>query len=89
MKNPKKHTFYPALEVAAELKEIPRGQLSERVNDLILKGLTFERQQEIVRAYAVYDAALAQGPIRSVASSSAQYLAEGAFQSEDEVEDFV
>lgn len=89
MKSLKKHTFYPEQEVELELRGIPRGQLSERVNDLILKGLSFERQQEVAMAYQKYDLALSQTAARNSESSSVRVLSAAAFQAEDEVEDFV
>lgn len=87
MKSAKKHTFYPAKEVETELEGIPRGQLSERVNELIVKGLTYERQQEVALAYQKYDLDLANTP-RNFESSSARFMSAGAFQAEDEEEDF-
>lgn len=89
MKSAKKHTFYPTEEVAIELKEVPRGQLSERVNELILKGLSAEKQNEIALAYLTYDAQLAKSAKRDLASSSSRLMSEAAFVAEDEVEDFV
>jgi hypothetical protein len=89
MSSPKKHAFYPTEPVEEELKGVPRGQISERVNDLILKGLTFERQQEIALAYRTYDAALARAPARNPKTSSSKLLSAGAFQAEDETEDFI
>lgn len=89
MKSPKKHTFYPAEQVEQELKEVPRGQISERVNDLILKGLTLERQQEVALAYQQYDRALAQQAARNPKKTSTKFMQAGAFQPEDETEDFI
>lgn len=81
-----KHTFYPVEKVENVLKDIPRGKLSERVNELILKGLSAEQQQEVALAYQSYNAALASEEIRG---SSVSFMSEGAFTPEDEVEDFV
>ena len=88
MESSKKQTFYPVDEVATELMVIPRGRLSDRVNELILKGLALEKQQAVAQAYQTYAAVLANGPQSVVASTSSRYLAEGAFQPEDEEEDF-
>jgi len=89
MKAQKKHTFYPEETVELELKEIPRGRLSERVNELILKGLSYEKQEAVARAYQDYDAELARTPERNFETSATRFLSAGAFKSEDDVEDFV
>jgi hypothetical protein len=89
MKAQKKHTFYPEETVESELKDIPRGRLSERVNELILKGLSFEKQEAVALAYQNYDSELAQNSQRKFATSSTRFLSAGAFKSEDDVEDFV
>ena len=89
MKAQKKHTFYPEETVALELKEIPRGRLSERVNELILKGLSYEKQEAVALAYQRYDAELGKSPKRDSESSSTRFLSAGAFKSEDDIEDFV
>jgi hypothetical protein len=89
MKAQKKHTFYPEGTVEAELKEIPRGRLSERVNELILKGLSYEKQEAVALAYQQYDAELAKSPTRDFETSSSRFLSAGAFKAEDDVEDFV
>lgn len=83
-----KHTFYPVEEVASELQAIPRGKLSERVNELILKGLSAERQDEIALAYQTFDAALAHLS-ETEKEPSEDFMSEGLFAPEDEVEDFI
>lgn len=90
MKAAKKHTFYPVNEVEEILKEVPRGQLSERVNELLLKGLALEKQNEIALAYQKYNDALAreaQSPSKS--KKRIERLSEPAFQIEDEEEGFI
>jgi hypothetical protein len=41
MKSAKKHSFYPVTEVEGVLNAVAKGHLSDRVNELILKGLSF------------------------------------------------
>jgi|GEM_PF-3644662 len=89
MPSPKKHTFYPLEAVEFELREVPRGQLSERVNELILKGLNIEKEQAIAQAYRKHDAALAQSQKRNISSSSSRLLSKAAFEPEDEAEDYI
>jgi hypothetical protein len=89
MKSAKKHSFYPVEEVERLLQEIPRGHLSDRVNELILKGLSFEQQQKVVLAYQAYNAELEMVPKRNEVSSSTQFMSKAAFSSEDEVEDYI
>ena len=86
MKGTKKHSFYPITAVEVELRHIPRGKFSERVNDLLLKGLFLEKQQEIASAYQNYNSTLALKPIQS---SNTSFMSESAFTAEDETEDFV
>ncbi len=71
---------------------MPRGQISERLNDLITKGLAYEKQQQLQLAYLKYDNELAQSPTRQKNEngiSSTMLMSEAAFQTEDEAEDFV
>lgn len=90
MSTQKKHTFYPVEAVENELKEVPRGRFSERINELILKGLSLEKQEQTAKAYQEYDAALASAPRKKFEESSAKLMSKRAFiQDEDEVEDFV
>lgn len=84
-----KKAFYPVEQVEKELRKVPKGHLSERVNDLILKGLSAEKQQQIVSAYQQYDAALAQSELAKARDPVVDLMAARAFEAEDEVEDFV
>ncbi len=59
-----KHTFYPEPEVAQALKNAPSKKLSERVNQLIMKGLSKEREESIRAEYERYDRELAHAPAR-------------------------
>lgn len=60
-----KVTFYPKGETAEALKNAPSKKLSERVNELILKGLTKEKEEQIKRDYEQYDRELAAIPPRT------------------------
>lgn len=89
MKSSRKHTFYPEDVVEKELKEIPRGKFSERINELILKGLEVEKQEAIALAYHKYNSELDESKNDDNKLFSKRLMSEPAFQSEDEVEDFV
>ena len=60
-----KITFYPKGEAAEALKGAPSKKMSERVNELILKGLTKEKEEQIKRDYEQYDRDLATSPQRA------------------------
>ena len=60
-----KVTFYPKGEVAEALKGALSKKVSERVNELILKGLTKEKEEQIKRDYEQYDRELAAAPSRA------------------------
>lgn len=90
MTTQKKHAFYPTDEVERELEGIPRGHLSERVNELILKGISAEKQQQIALAYQQFDATLAQPGTRAEDRDPlAKLMSARAFAPGDEVEDFI
>ena len=55
MKSAKKHSFYPVSQVEGVLSAVPKGHLSDRVNELILKGLSFEQQEKVALAYQRYE----------------------------------
>ena len=59
-----KVTFYPKGEAARALKDAPSRKVSDRVNELILKGLTKEKEERIKRDYEQYDRELASAPPR-------------------------
>lgn len=88
-----RRAFYPVEEVAKVIEKIPRGQISDRLNELILKGLSFEKQEKVRSAYLKYDAELATVPERpeeDTGVSSTMIMSQSAFQpEEDEEEDFV
>lgn len=54
-----KITFYPNDEASEALKDAPPKKMSERVNDLIMKGLSKEREEQMKRDYDQYDRELA------------------------------
>ncbi|MGK5085288.1 hypothetical protein WDW37_18530 [Bdellovibrionota bacterium FG-1] len=60
-----KITFYPKGEAAEALKGAPSKKVSERVNELILKGLTKEKEEQLKRDYEQYDRDLAASPPRA------------------------
>ena len=56
---PVKITFYPKGEAAKALHSSHAKKISERVNELILKGLAKEKDEAIQREYEQYDRELA------------------------------
>lgn len=84
-----KKAFYPVELVEKVLKNVPKGHLSERVNELILKGLSAEKQQQVALAYQKYDAILEKSGTTRDQEPIANLMAAKAFEPEDEVEDFV
>lgn len=60
-----KITFYPKGEAAEALKLAPSKKMSERVNELILKGLTKEKEEQIKRDYEQYNRELATATPRT------------------------
>ena len=85
----KKHSFYPKEEVARELSAVPKGHLSERVNELILKGLSAENQEQIAHAYRQYDSVLASAGIQDKHGPGERLMSAKAFGVDDEVDDFI
>ena len=59
-----KHTFYPEPDVARALEDAPPKKLSERVNELIMKGLNKEREEAIRSEYERYDKEVSTSPPR-------------------------
>lgn len=89
MSSQRKHTFYPDEAVEAVLRGVAKGGLSERVNELILKGLSLEKQEEVARAYQDYNLQLSNSSEADLQALPDRFLSEEAFRSEDEVEDFI
>ncbi|HAZ14960.1 MAG: hypothetical protein A2X86_21520 [Bdellovibrionales bacterium GWA2_49_15] len=88
MTNALKRTFYPAPEVEAVLKDAPVKKLSDRVNELILKGLEKEREEKIKIEYERYDQELSLAPKRERDKrgiSATMIMSQGLFtRAEDE-----
>ncbi len=51
MKSTAKRTFYPSLAVEKVLRTAPTKKVSDRVNELIMKGLLRERDEAIRAEY--------------------------------------
>ncbi len=86
-----KKSFYPNEEIEHFLETIPKGQLSGRINDLILKGLTFEHQTKVREDYIRFNDLIAKDIPRAKAKSgfsTTMMMSAKAFEAEDEVEDF-
>ena len=91
MSNSAKKVFYPSEKVEEILKEIPKGQFSSRINELLLKGVSLEKQEAVKLAYLQFDQALAKETSKraKAKSSTTKLLSKRAFEPEDEVEDFI
>lgn len=87
-----KRSFYPEPEIELELAKAPPKKLSERVNQLLKKGLEAERQMKIALAYDDYDSALArEKPAKTRAKAkepSSRFMAKALFAEEDETPDW-
>ncbi len=85
-----KKSFYPNEEVELYLEEIPKGQFSSRINELIMKGLTYEYQEKVKQVYARFSEQLENEKVIDKKSRfSQQLLSAKAFEPEDEVDDFI
>ena len=87
-----KRAFYPNDEIEKYLESLPKRQISSRLNDLILKGLTLEHQMQVERDYNEYAEKLSQLPQRKKNKqgiSATMLMSAKAFEAEDEVEDFI
>lgn len=87
-----KKAFYPTEEIEHLLQDVPKGQISSRINDLLMKGLTLERQMKVEQDYAHFNEMIAQESPRHKSAkskiSTTMMMAAKAFEPEDEVEDF-
>lgn len=86
-----KRAFYPTEEIEACLEDVPKGQVSSRINELILKGLTLERQTKVEEDYLRFNEALAKQKPRAKSKSgisATMMMSAKAFEPEDEAEDF-
>jgi hypothetical protein len=85
-----KKAFYPSKEVEHFLESVPKGQLSGRINELILKGLSLEYQEKIKADYENFSLLVEkERPRKSKKGlSTTMMMSAKAFEPEDEVEDF-
>lgn len=85
-----KKVFYPSEEVESFLDSIPKGRLSGRINELILKGLTLENQEKVRKDYECFNAEIAKEVTRKNQEgiSTTMMMSKKAFEAEDEIEDF-
>ncbi|MBK8204744.1 MAG: hypothetical protein IPK68_21375 [Bdellovibrionales bacterium] len=86
-----KKSFYPSEETKPYLDQIPKGQFSSRINELILKGRALEQQLKVKNDYIQFNEALSnQKPPGKDKSglSITMMMSEKAFEPEDEAEDF-
>lgn len=85
-----KKAFYPSEEVVNFLESVPKGQLSGRINELILKGLSLEHQEKIRLDYEAFNSLIESESPRKTKNgiSVTMMMSAKAFEPEDEVEDF-
>lgn len=92
MKFNKRTTFYPEREVQKVLAKAEPKKVSERINELILKGLTKEKDEEIKANYEKYALALSQTTDPRTKdqhdTSTTMMMASGLFTPEEEPEDW-
>lgn len=87
-----KKAFYPVQEVMTILDKIPKGQLSSRVNELILKGLSYEQKEKIKQDYISFNEAIAKDASRfqnDEGISNTMMMSARVFDQEDEEEDYI
>ena len=85
-----KKAFYPSEEVEHFLESVPKGQLSGRINELILKGLSLEHHEKIRADYEKFSGLVEkEGPRKTKKGvSTTMMMSAKAFEPEDELEDF-
>ena len=76
-----KRAFYAIQEVELELKNTPKGEISLRINELILKGKEYEKKMMIKSDYAHFNKALEKEAKSE--DDSKIYLSERAYTDED------
>lgn len=76
-----KRAFYAIQEVELELKNTPKGEISSRINELILKGKEYEKKMLIKRDYTYFNKALEKS-VKNV-DDSGMYLSETAYSDDD------
>ncbi len=85
-----RHTFYPEPEVAKALQNAPPKKLSERVNQLILRGLSQEKEDAMRAEYERYDREIEKAPARkknASALSTTLMMSERLFETDDSDQD--
>lgn len=91
MKTVTRTTFYPEREVQKVLAKAEAKKVSERINELILKGITKEKEEQIKDSYEKYAQELSKSEPRKKDKqgvSSTMIMASGLFASEDEPDDW-
>ena len=91
MKSVRRTTFYPISEVAKALGGAPPKKVSERINELIVKGLAKEEEDRIRADYERYARELSSTPPRKKdkkGMTAAMAMAAGLFSADDEPEDW-
>ncbi len=76
-----KRAFYAIQEVELELKNTPKGEISSRINELILKGKEYEKKMMIKRDYTHFNKALEKSVKNE--DDSGMYLSETAYSDDD------
>lgn len=90
MRTIKRTTFYPEREVQKVLTKAGPKKVSERINELILKGITKEKEEQIKDNYEKYAYELSKshprkkGIYSNHGVSTTMIMASGLFTPEDE-----
>ena len=87
----KRTTFYPGAEVQKILSKAEPKKVSERINELILKGITKEKEEQIRESYERFAEGLSKSQPRrknKQGVSTTTMMASGLFASEDEPDDW-
>ena len=91
MKTARRTTFYPAPEVEKALAFAQAKKISERINELIIKGLVKEEEEKLRADYEHYATEISRTVPRKKSKkgvTAAMSMAAGLFVSEDEPEDW-
>lgn len=91
MKTMKRTTFYPEREVLKVLAKAEPKKVSERINELIRKGITKEKEEQIKNNYEKYAQELSKSEPRKKNTqglSTTMVMGSGLFVSENEPDDW-
>jgi hypothetical protein len=91
VKSSKRTTFYPDPRVQEVLRGAEPKKVSERINELILKGLSKEKEEQVRAEYERYAHDLAETESRKKNKqgvSTSMMMASGLFVPEDEPDDW-